>query len=304
MNHAGDVGRSRFAVVLPIGPGKSEALDTLESIQCYCPEADAIVLVDDCTTDGTFDALQDAKQSNWRVFRNDRKMGVERLVHSLSRAYRCILSDTDCDVVLRMDQDALIIADGIVGGAVKYTQSHPEVGLFGVYSHDYQRPRSFEMHRRQMERELHPVRALVGLRPAWARLLQQAERKGYRRGDNVFGGAYFITRSCLARMEQIGALDMPHFWHSRLMEDVYFSMSAVAAGFDLGHFGAPEGPLCLEWRGLPYPAEELVRRGYKIIHSVDKGKNTDRFANKGLTAREFFQSLRCAEQVDCKNTHL
>jgi hypothetical protein len=93
-------------------------------------------------------------------------------------------------------------------------------------------------------------------------------------------------------MQDMGALDVPYCWHSRLMEDVYFSMASVAAGFELGHFGAPEGPLCLEWRGLPYPANELAKAGYKVVHSVDKGQNTDRESNGGKTAREVFQDLR------------
>ena len=67
-------------------------------------------------------------------------------------------------------------------------------------------------------------------------------------------------------MKDMGALDVPYRWHSRLMEDVYFSMVSVAAGFGLGHFGAPEGPLCLEWRGLPVSLSmslpELVTRWF------------------------------------------
>jgi hypothetical protein len=93
-------------------------------------------------------------------------------------------------------------------------------------------------------------------------------------------------------MKQLGALDIPYSWHSRLQEDVYFSMAAVAAEFELGHFAAPDGPLCLEWRGLPYPAAELLQSPYKVVHSVDKGKNTDREANGGYTAREVFRFAR------------
>jgi hypothetical protein len=280
------------AVVVPVGPGKSTALDTLASIECYCPEPHIVVAVDDCTQDGTYEALCAERRPNWHILRNERPMGVSRLVHSLCLGYRFVLSRTQCGLVLRLDQDALLIGAGVMSDAASFMKLNPSVGLFGVYEHDYNRPRSFEMHEKQMRKELVWPRKLLGLEPSWANLLAMAEKRGYHRGENVFGGAYFVTRECLAAMERIGALDVQYRWNSRLMEDVYFSMSTVAGGFELGHFGAPEGPLCLEWRGLPYPANELAKAGYKIVHSVDKGKNTDRDANGGKTAREVFQDLR------------
>jgi hypothetical protein len=105
-------------------------------------------------------------------------------------------------------------------------------------------------------------------------------------------------------MNALGALDVPYRWHSRLMEDVYFSMATVAAAFKLGHFAAPSGPLCLEWRGLPYPASKMLESPYKVVHSVDKGKNTDRESNGGMTARERFRAARRQEQSVIQNTDL
>ena len=128
--------------------------------------------------------------------------------------------------------------------------------------------------------------------PSWCNIYNAAIKRGYRSGDNVFGGAYFITRDCLDGIKSLGGLHVPYDWYSRMQEDVYFSMASVAAGFDMGHFAAPSGPLCLEWRGLPYPAAELFARRYKIVHSVDKGKNTGPEDNDGLTAREFFRKVR------------
>jgi len=290
--------QTRTAVVMPVGPGATEALDTLDSVERYCVEPHDVIIVDDCTQDGTYEALLAKQRPNWHILRNRRQFGIQRLVHTLSLAYQYVLSNTDCDLVLRLDQDALIIGSGVLGDASIYTELHPAVGLFGVYAHDYNRPRSFEVHRQQIARELHPLRRLCGAKPSWAWLLKLAEQNGYQRGDNVFGGAYFVTRKCVAELRQLGALDMPYRWHSRLMEDVYFSMAAVAAGFKLGHFGAPEGPLCLEWRGLPFPAINMTTAGFKVVHSVDKGKNTDRVANGGRTARQVFQHIRAShEQV-------
>jgi len=132
----------------------------------------------------------------------------------------------------------------------------------------------------------------LGLKPFWRRFLDMAVKNGYEKGDNVFGGAYFLTRSCVQSASELGALDVPWFWHSILDEDVYFSMIAVAAGFDLGHFAAPDGPLCLEWRGMPFPAATMALSKFKLVHSVDKGVNTGPLENGGRPARAVFRDLR------------
>jgi GT2 family glycosyltransferase len=280
------------AVVVPVGPGKDSALDTLDSIACYCTEPHLVIVIDDCTQDGTYEALVAQKRPNWHILRNSCPMGIRRLVHSLCSGYRFVLSRTNCRIVLRLDQDALIIKPAIISDALVYMRENSDAGLFGVYECDYNRPRSFDSHRKLIARELSWPMRFLRLEPSWAPLLKLAERRGYRRGDNVFGGAYFLTRECLAAMEELGALDVPYRWHSQLMEDVYFSMAAVAAGYKLGHFAAPNGPLCLEWQGLPYPALEMAKSHYKIIHSVDKGKNTGREVNGGKRPREIFGAIR------------
>jgi hypothetical protein len=285
------------AIVVPVGPGKEAVLDTLESVECYCAEPHLVVIVDDHTQDGTYDALVSRKRANWRILRNPRPMGCIRLVHSLCSAFRLILSETRCSLILRLDQDALIVKPGVLSDALAYMRVNPSVGIFGVYDRDYNRPRSFESHRSLIRREMSSLRKLVGLQPAWAPLFRLAQQRGYRSGENVFGGAYFVSRPCLEALDELQVLNVPYHWQSKLMEDVYFSMAAVAAGFTLGHFAAPTGPLCLEWRGLPYPARELAESPYKVVHSVDKGKNTDRDANAGMTAREYFRAIRRQEQA-------
>ncbi len=287
-----DVSKMRSAVLMPVGPGIATALDTLESIERYCPEPHAVIIVDDCTKDGTYETLLERVRPNWSILRNERRRGVVHLAQTLSIAYRYALDKTECELVLRLDQDSLLIGEGVLTEALSYALANPSIGLFGVYTHDYNRPRTFKSHAKLMSSELGRTRRLIGLRPSWVELLRLAEQQGYQRGDNVFGGAYFVTRQCLEGMRKLGALDIPYRWHSHLMEDVYYSMATVAAGFKLGHFAAPEGPLCLEWRGLPYPADELLRTGFKVVHSVDKGKNTDRASNGNKTAREVFRDAR------------
>lgn len=285
------------AVVIPVGQGHEAVLDTLDSVNHYCPEPHIVVIIDDCTTDGTYEALVAQKRPNWCILQNRRIMGIHRLVHSLSTAYRYVLQQGSCQLILRLDQDALLIKRGVLSDALVFANAHPQIGLFGVYEHDYNRPRSYDVHRKMIDRETRWYRKMLGLTPSWAELLNLAEGRGYKRGENVFGGAYFVTRKCLEGINLMGGLDVPFKWRSRLMEDVYFSMAAVACGFNLGHFAAPDGPLCLEWRGLPYPARVLAESHFKVIHSVDKGKNTGRDVNDGVTAREVFTRIRQREGV-------
>ena len=288
---------ARSAVVVPVGPGVETALDTLESVEAYCPEPHRVIIVDDHTTDGTYEALLAAKESNWTVLRNVRPLRVERLMHTLCTAFRHVLDHTACEVVLRLDQDALLIKPGVLSDALDYMAAHRNVGLFGVYEVDYNRSRNWETHRRRITRETSWLRRIRGRAASYLPLLRKAEARGYKRGDNVFGGAYFITRACLERIREMTALDPPYEWHSRLVEDVYFSIATVAVGFDMGHFAFPTGPLCLEWGGLPYPAAQLAASHAKVVHSVDKGPNTDATSNGGVTARQFFRRLRLSQRA-------
>jgi GT2 family glycosyltransferase len=216
-------------IILPFGPGKESTLDTASSVEHYRPESHNIVFIDDCTTDGTYEALLAAKRENWHIIRNPRTNGILRLIHTLCEGFRYILANSDCHCILRLDQDALLIRPRVITDALSYMKANPSVGLFGVYDMDYNRPRDFTAHTKLIRRETMWWRSLPGLKPAWAKLFYLAEENGYSPGENVFWGAYFMTRTCLAAIQRIGGLDVPWRWNSRLMEDVYFSMACVAA---------------------------------------------------------------------------
>jgi len=311
--------KSVATIIIPCGPGAEAALDTADSVEHYCPEPHDVVFVDDCTSDGTYEALLAAKRPNWHILRNEKRNGFLRLVHTLCFGLRYIQKDIRSPCILKLDTDSLLIRPGVVSDALRYMKANPDVGLFGVYEVDYNKPRDFTAHKTQMDNALKWWRAVLGLRPSWVRFLHTAESKGYRRGENVSGGAYFMTWPCLDSITRLGYLDVPYSWYNpitqfcltavskitgrplqswnRLAEDVYFSMATVAAGYKLGHFAAPDGPICIALRGLPYPAKELWNRGYKVVHGVDKGPCTSAEENGGLKAREVFRCIREKQQV-------
>jgi len=310
--------KSVATIIIPCGPGAEAALDTADSVEHYCPEPHDVVFVDDCTSDGTYEALLAAKRPNWHILRNEKRNGYSRLVNTVCFGLHYITGNLPCKCTLKLDTDSLVIGSGVITDAMAYMESHPKVGMFGVYEVDYNGPRNFTAHKNQMDNALLWWRAALGLRPSWVKLLRTAESKGYRRGENVSGGGYFMTWPCLDSITRLGYLDVPYSWYNpvsqfcltavskmtrrplqswiSLAEDVYFSMATVAAGYKLGHFAAPDGPICVALRGLPYPAKELWNRGYKIVHGVDKGPNTAPLDNGGDTAREVFCRIRESER--------
>lgn len=283
-------------VIIPCAEGSAaSAVDTAASVDHYCPEPHEVVLVDDHSRDDTYERLLAAGRPHWHVLRNPEKRGLDGIIRTIADAYRYTLRAFDCEFVLKIDTDSLVIRPGLVAEALAYIARNPEVGAFGVYIQDYDRPRDFAGHRRRIDREVGYLRLVRG-RPWWYATLRAAERYGYERGENISGGGSFIVRGCLERMSRMGMLEVPAASRSKLKEDdVYFSMAAMAAGYQLGHFAAPDGPLCIEWKDLPYPAMELWERGFKLVHSLDKGRNITREANGGMTAREVFQAIRARE---------
>src|SRR5215469_3064966 len=125
------------AVVIAVGPGREAALDTLESIDALCPEPHRVILVEDQTDDGTYEALRDAKQPHWELLRNDRRYGWERGVHTMCFGYEQAIARTECTLILKMDVDALMIKPGVLSDALEFMRSRPEVGMFGIYEVDY-----------------------------------------------------------------------------------------------------------------------------------------------------------------------
>ncbi len=313
-------------IVIPCGPAKESILDTADSIEHYCPEPHNIVFVDDYTIDGTYESLLAAKRPNWHVIRDKKHNGFLNLHHTICAGFKYAHTNFPGCLILKLDTDTLLIRSGVITDAIKYKEANPNVGLFGVYTIDYNRPRDFLAHKNQMDKALSIWRTILGFRPSWTKLLNVAESYGYKRGENVFGGGYFMSWPCLDAIRKSGYLDppyswhnpviefclravekirgraLPYSWHSRLSEDVYFSMVAMAACYKLGHFAVPTGPLCLEWRGLPYPAEEMWHQGYKVVHSVDKGPNTTALENEGHTARDVFRTIRERERNSAKQS--
>ena len=276
-----------MAVVVPVGVGMlHEALDTIQSVRHFLPNSQ-LVIADDKTDDGTYERLQElaAATPSIALIRNSKRRGRSLLSVTLGDAFKWALHNLDFDVLLRLDVDALVTGPGLDADAVQFARTNPAVGIFGRHLMNADGSvKSYAMHTNSIRRRL----AMPVPRPWWYGTLQSALAQGWGLGENVFGGACFYSRSGIEALDRTGALSQPeHRGSDALIEDVYFTMATVAAGLDRGHFAQPTAPCALAWHGLPYAASDVLARGDKLVHSVDKGPHTE-------GAREAFRAARCA----------
>jgi len=293
--------RITAVVIIPVGNGQIEqTLDTIESVWHYLGDTQPIIVNLDRDDDGTERALRTASRDRLHVVRNPDPFGIgaptimEFLTHKVAYGFRCAFEAYDAEFLLRMDTDALVTGFGLIDDVLAFMAQNPDVGIFGRHLINVDGTiKSYRMHTRRLNRELSGWRRLRFNAPAYAPIARRALANGWALGENVFGGACFITWLCLEAMYRKGYLSPPRRgWNSKISDDVYLTMCALAAGFDRGQFAVPNGPLCLAWQNLPLPAKEIDARGYKLVHSVDKGENTSREENGGMTAREFFRAVR------------
>ncbi len=255
-----------LVLVMAVGPGERlGALEVLDSARVFFEGPYRVVVVDDSGEIGTWRAL--ARYAEVDILHNWRRRGLARLLASLQRAYRHVLSRYDFEAVLKVDTDALITGPGLDADILAALRGHPEAGMAG-------------------SRSWHPdwARRLEENMPMWGPLIHQAEQHGYRRGESVFGGAYVLSRRCLAALDAGGFLRLTPTG-PRIGEDVTFSLCVRSLGYELHNLGGPEQPFAMAWRELPMPPREILSRGKKVVHAV-------KFSPNDLASRAVFARAR------------
>jgi len=300
-----------LAVNIPVGPKSlTETADTLDSIEHYlAAECDtAVVAVDDSGENDTAEMLHQRIGDRFLVVRGEKPFTFRRNIHATGLGYKHLTEHFLPKLVMKIDTDALIIRHGLFADAMEFHLQNPSVGIFG--KHHFEPDGSirlrYKVHTEYLAKELFPgnlrgvAKLILGRMPWYRPIAKRAQLNGWGLGQNVFGGGYFLTPDCLLALLDNGYLTPPDkLWRGRLqVEDQYFSMCTLASGFNMGHFAAPSGPIAMMWQALPFPAKEIHERGYKFIHSVDKGLYTSSEENDGLTVREYFKKVREAEVVD------
>lgn len=252
--------------------------DLLDSLETYIDCDYEVLVIDDATTDGTYEKLRDEKL--W-LMRNPRKLGYYGLDLTIRRAFTAALKRFNAPIFVKIDPDALVIGPGLHEALMKTFTAQPQVGIAGTYTVDWngaQRDPSYWAE--QMKR----VQKDLGLP------LEMALRRGYPIGNSVQGGCYAFSGTCLTNIAQMGCLDgwsQPHRGKGKyLAEDVIMTMLCFAAGYTAADIGGPNQPFGLWYPGMPTTPEELVAQGRIVTHAI---KYTD---EASLSARAFFRARR------------
>ena len=265
----------RLTVVIPVGPNcKPEFVsDTLDSIDYYCVEDRHVVLVDDSHR-GT--AMFAAKgRPNITVINTPTVRGTHGgLFVSLSEGFETALAQS-CDVVLRMDTDAIITGSDWEATAIAMFEAQPRLGSLGhwkVTPDGKPRDHSYAANR---IRERLSVKGLAKSRdlPRWRKtrlLVQQAQRNGYELGDAVMGGIAVYRPGALRDLQQAGLLSAPSLARLGVEEDYAFGLALGARGWKLGEFGsdADELPMYARHVGLGAHPSEILAKRKALVHST------------------------------------
>jgi hypothetical protein len=100
------------------------------------------------------------------------------------------------------------------------------------------------------------------------RILTRALRNGYKLGHSIFGGGFFLSYDCVARLYRAGVLTDPRLAKLRLQEDHITSVCVYSVGMTVGDFSGDGQPVAESWLGLPASPDELLRKNKKLIHSL------------------------------------
>jgi hypothetical protein len=267
--------KRQYVVVVPVGPNTELQFlnDTLKSVFTFCRRDVKIVLIDN-----TAHGLRDRdihRTDDIDVLRCESEKGANPLYgglyFNLSKAFRFALERYDFEVLLRLDDDALLIGSGADQQALWFFRHNPRVGCLGSYRFTcIGTERDFTPPRNALRQET-SVRGMLRNRHRWAylrHLRALARQNGYEDGEHCLGAVTFFSRACVERFAALGFLERKELVTSRLGEDHIFGMMVVAAGFKIEDFATEGRPLGLAWKGLPASPADLIGMGKKIVHSV------------------------------------
>jgi hypothetical protein len=288
--------KTDLVIVMPVGPGANPEFtrDSLSSAQYYITAPCKIILADD-SQKGLGYAIQ-KDFPGITVLPTRRNLGkVAGLYINLSNAYKYALDNYSFDALLKMDDDALITGKDPQTAAIRLFRENPVVGMAGRHIarqfstdalghvHDNYWPRkqllkdtcSWKIIRR-------PVANLT-LR----KLFFKAVRNGYEIGENIQGGAYFMSSASLHKLDEAGYLPNYKLRNANFGEDLMFSLLVRAIDFQLADLSGDDLPFGIAWKGLPASPQTLHQRNKKIIHSTRFWEN---MGEKEI--REHFRRLR------------
>jgi len=284
-------------VVIPVGPNSSAAFvtDTIESYLFYASGTSQVVIMDD-SQQGIGEAI--AKElPGIVVLKTKKKMGGwAGLYISLAEAYYFALKHYTFKAILKLDTDALVINKAQEKEALTLFESNEKIGIAGQYPNEYDgTPWDIAWPKQRIINTTQTWKFFA--RPIAHWLLKKqysaAVRNGYRTGESVFGGAYFMSYALVKTLADKGLLPNRRFKTLNLGEDHLFAILATGNGFSLRSLSNDNQPFACAWKDLPAAPEKMYKEGRKVIHSVRGYGQLDEAA-----IRTFFKMKRKEEKIN------
>jgi len=288
-------------VILPAGPKTSVEFlcDTIESVLYYCEPSTKIAIFDDSAKGhgeilaAKYDRVFSKKTNNGGTF-----LGWSDFWIKLSRFYLWLAENHRFRFLLRIDDDNLIIGNEPENEARQFLTLNPQVGLLGqIHNMPDGTAVDNSWQKAETERELswqfalgRPIRKFLVRTKATKRLrsyVQQAQQNGWKLGESVAGGGYFLTKTCIYTLAAKHYLSDNALRGSELSEDHLLTIAVAGAGCGIQDFAGKGQPIAYNLRGLPLGYDELITQGKKIVHSVRRYGLDDEAA-----VRAHFRALR------------
>jgi len=287
-----------LVVILPVGPGDNPdfIVDTIESIIFFCQCNLKLILADD-SQQGLGQLIQ-SKFPEADCLVNAKSNGLGGgLYITLSLAFKHAVENYQFKTLLRIDTDALVIGLNPQRDAEELFLCNPNVGLGGLYKSGIE---LVDFNNNVFDNRW-PRNYLYGITCTWRMFKRpvanitlrkhfvKAFANGYDIGENIFGGAYFLSEELLIAM--YGAKLLPDYKlrNSRMEEDHIFSILAKSLKFDIGDMGSGELPFGVFWKKLPASPEQLLLKKKKVIHSTRSWNDMDEY-----DIRTYFSNIRNA----------
>ncbi len=268
------------AFLMAVGPGEgSMALDTLESVATFFPGASWWIL-DDCTSDGTYSALQQwVAAHGGHLLRNAKPRGYRGIAaSSFSMLATIAREEPTVEMAIKIDPDTCLLSGDLMPKirARFATEGPGIVGAFRVGAGG--RKRVFGHIRRNMLVDLLPIgphktwRAVRVGWPYWARYLLPARRHGYIFGEHVLGALAAIHGDTLRALARSGFLAVPEGFRALTVQmDVLLGLGVRAVGHRLIDLDEDPSRATVWLQFLPpvpVDAEVLIARGMLAVHPV------------------------------------
>ena len=305
------VSQKPVAVAVAVGPGEREVervIDLAASLAAYEGGPGWFVMVDDSPAQRDLDRVV-ALPAGWTAVslphpRHDRattfKVG-KGIISAVLAALKWIQATTDAAYVLKLDTDSLVINPFSEKLAAIF-QSSPTLGMVGAcHMTPNGTPRDWRGHAKAVRRYFeppafdwkHPIASLKARKafnapPAAAAYVLAKKNPAFDCGEHCMGGGYAVSRTLIDRLAAARLLDDPMIWTGiDLPEDVTVGMHVRAVNMTFADNVAPGEVFGVRYRGLPFLPDELVAKGYSVIHAVKNDERVDE-----ATMRDYFAKRR------------